>query len=238
MKMMKKMSVVIIAVTMLVVNLASAESFRLHSGTNFGMTMDEVRRIETNAGYEVQSKNGGFLGNSDNSNVVWFSAPNLAGIGGQVYYDFSATTGGVNECLYLLKGYSSNDFKILINSYIDKYGSPITQGDKFIDLPSEAHDAVDDVVEEIIHAKNISSKSQMMQMKVSKTELYQWLIPQDDGSTIDIILCEIKREESVSGYSLDPRYTTYISYSLRTAQEMQNVKDVSAEKEMARDADI
>lgn len=184
-----------------------AEEFTLHSGTKFGMTLEEIKEIEEKSGYVVETTTDGSVWNPDDSLCLWIAKTDLLGIGGNIGYDFSPTTGLCNECFYMVvnpstKSVSRKEITRTIEKYKSKYGEPVFSGE-YADIASEAHDAIDGYLYNKEHFSSYPAPN----------ELYQWWVEQEDGSVVDIIL--ISYDEFLIGPEL------FISYSLRTENEMQ-----------------
>ena len=110
---MKK--ILVFLIVLLTVNTAAiAETFQLHSDIQFGMTMDEVRQIETEAGYEVKESGGRFFGRTDDKACLSIPVPTLAGIGGQVFFDFDSEN-RLQMCLYSFSEFNDNSVSGLID---------------------------------------------------------------------------------------------------------------------------
>lgn len=205
--MKRLVSLLLVVMLMLPCVSSLAEDFTLHSGTKFGMTLEEIKEIEEKAGYTVEMTNDGSVWNPDDSLCLWIKNTDLLGIGGHIGYDFSPTTGLCNECFYYVvnpstKSVSAKEIMRTIEKYKSKYGEPVFKGE-YADIASEAHDAVDGY---LFNKENFSSYP-------APNELYQWWVEQEDGSVVDIIL--ISYDEWLIGPML------FISYSMRTENEIQ-----------------
>lgn len=222
---MKK--ILVFLIVLLTVNTAAiAETFQLHSDIQFGMTMDEVRQIETEAGYEVKESGGRFVGRTDDKACLSIPVPTLAGIGGQVFFDFDSEN-RLQMCLYSFSEFNDNSVSGLIDAYAAKYGTPLAEGKNYLDIDGEAHDALD------VYA---TTKDYC---KVTLEKFYQWLPIFDDGSAVDIMLVELNEAWTNISLGITTNFPRlYVTYSYRSADEIQTVLDEVQKKEAARDADI
>lgn len=210
---MKKILVFLI-VFLTVSTSALAEPFQLHSGVQFGMTMEEVKEIETKAGYEVES----------GSTRLSIKAPALAGIGGWVYYNFDSEN-RLQMCQYSFGDFNDTSVSGLIDAYTAKYGTPLAEGKHYVDIGGEVPDALDDYIN--------------CEKPATLKKFYQWLPTLDDGSAVDIMLAEWNEKWprlDIGGTFDMPRLR--VSYSLRSADEIQTLLEENQEKEAARNADI
>lgn len=225
--MKRLISFVLVAMVVLSCVSGMAEEFTLHSGTTFGMTLEEIKEIETNAGYEVEETVGALSANTDDSTCLKLEATELVGIGGSVCYDFSPETGGCNVCFYWVNANTEMQVENLIQAYCDKYGTPVSKGDVFLDIQGDAHNAIEEVSGDIAVCELFGEPTTI-------GSLYQWLIYQDDGSAVDIMIVPYK----YGGKYISLKNVVIVSYSLRTAEEMQAVADEAEKNQNARDADI
>lgn len=225
--MKRLVSLLLVGMLMLPCVSSLAEDFTLHSGTKFGMTLEEIKEIETKAGYEVEETVVALSANTDDSTCLKLEAPELAGIGGNVYYDFSLETGECNVCFYWLEPDTQMQVENLIQAYCDKYGTPVSKGDVFLDIPGDAHNAI----EQVAGSKAIY---ELFDEPVTVGSLYQWLIYQDNGSAVDILIVPYE----YGGKHISLHNIVVVSYSLRTAEEMQTVADEAEKIQNAREADI
>lgn len=205
---------------------ALAEQFTLRDGIQFGMSIDEIKKIEQEAGYEVE-ESFGYHDGSDDDVYLTLEVDNLAGIGGSVDYHFSVANKGLNACTYCFSsnvgdGYEDKDVVNLINAYSDKYGDTVATGDGFVDIPGEATDAVDSYafIGNSLVGRGIELKNYC-----------QWIYSLDDGDAVDIMLLECYMP------ILDTS-EVYVSYSYRSPSEMQAVYDMVQEKQAAVDSDV
>lgn len=100
---MKRRVLILVTILLAISALAHAETFQLHSGVQFGMSMDEVMKREVDAGYNVwENKNSYYLDEIGDINCLRLSAPNLAGLGGAIEYQFDTNNQQLNLCIYSL----------------------------------------------------------------------------------------------------------------------------------------
>jgi len=100
--------------------------FSIRSGVKFGMTIDEVDRIET----EV---NGLPAGTRQNDSDLYYGVETLAGISGlggydDLWYTFDKSTGQMNYFRYDF-GRKTSHYEELKANIIGKYGNPIHDND-------------------------------------------------------------------------------------------------------------
>lgn len=219
--MMKRlMSLLLTIILMLPYMNCMAEEFILHSGVKFGMTMEEVEESEEKAGYETIHESTYYC---DVPSFVKLAVANpelfKGDTWGKVGYCFDRNNNTVNACIYydISFGEETTPSKEeVVNAYLEKYGTPTVQN-SYISFPGEACDAYTYIAE--YSAKhsyvNIEDIWKLSIIDTVDKGCYQWLIPQEDGSMIDIMLLE----HNGPRYS-DKEYLA-ISYSLRTAEEVE-----------------
>lgn len=207
---MKKI-LVFLVVLLTVTTTALAEPFQLHSGTQFGMDMEEVKQIETEAGYEVGIGSTGWW--SSDPDDIWLHDSNLAGAGGYVYYDFDSDSHELNMCLYEFINENENTIDGLIKAYTKKYGNTVAEGDNYIDISGKAHDVIDGFDD--LRNKPLYT--------VTQKEFYQWIYQLDDGSAVDIMMVvwnlawyHMPWEQK----TIPDRLDLYVTYSFRSPDEM------------------
>lgn len=208
---------------------ALAEQFTLRDGIQFGMSIDEIKKIEQEAGYEVEESTG-FCKKEKAGDGIYltFLVDNLAGIGGRVNFIFSDTDNKLNECGYEFRKFDDNDVERLIDAYCNKYGDAIAIGDDFVDIQGDATDALD------IYAY-VETLADEMQLK----KYYQWVYSLDDGGAVDIMLVEwneVYIQKSLNIAMDSPE--VWVTYSYRSPSEMQAVYDMVQEKQAAVDSDV
>lgn len=214
----------------------TSEEITLHSGVKFGMTLQEVEELEKAAGnYSFQYKTPDNCYSSLKSVYASSYMPTCiklsvydsslfggisggAGIAGaRVGYCFDKND-TVNACIYYYLPFGNTTTpskKEIVNAYIEKYGEP-TVRNSYIDFPDgQAGDAYSYYRSFNSNYTNLTtSLYELSLVSLIEDGCYQWLIFQDDGSIVDIMLLEY--EWNRSGYN---SFLT-ISYSLRTPQEV------------------
>lgn len=231
---MKRRILFLVTILLTVSALAHAETFQLHSGVQFGMSMDEVKKLEIDAGYDVKEWTNSLyldeIGEIDCLRLSWI--PNLAGVGGAIEYQFDRNSQKLNLCIYSLSGSLTNsEMDQLVNAYTKKYGQVISDGNDFFDIPGSAYDAYDIYLEE---ANSILTKE--LQVKA----FYQWLSPLENGGAVDIQMIAMRQSyQKVWGQAQWPDSNSlYVTYSYRSPDEMKLIYSEMQEKEDARNADI
>lgn len=202
---------------------ACAESFSLHNGTRFGMTKEEVTKIE--------EENGVILEKAEKS-LIW---PNVDALesegwisiagqpGSELYYVFDDDK--LTTCLYFyydapafLTGNYSIGEETVLNALVKKYGNPTTTIDNYVNVG-----AAFDAISQYMHMYN---GDYFDGSRVSEN-LYQWIVPSDEGY-VDIMFLTVYSEYEYR----------FISYSLRTFEEMEGVLQTEADKQNQLDTDL
>lgn len=178
---MKKLIAFISIVVMLLVNCASAETFSLHSGVEFGMTMEEVKSAEEGAGCSVST------GNQEISVKTEY----LGGIaGGYINYYFS-TNGNLNKCRYQFG--NAGDYYTLQEMYSGKYGAPMATGDALKEISGESGCTSDALTDYQSCVADYTFNFGKIWSAIKMNGKCQWFVPVDDGSVVEIVLVSFER---------------------------------------------
>lgn len=105
---------------------ANAEDITLHSGVNFGMTIDEVLAQEKNSGYELEKIEKDY-GSSKLSTIYELTGATVAGIDlSDINYLFDSD-GNLYAATYVLGSIFSDlepNYSIIEGALVEKYGEP------------------------------------------------------------------------------------------------------------------
>lgn len=124
---MKKIaSILMILVMLFSVSAFGEEEFTLHSGTKFGMTMDEVRSIEEAAGFTVPQ---------GASNKMLQIDGQVAGYSGTIYYYFTDNENGTLDRMEYMFS-DSSIYETMEKALEKKYGPTDYNSLRGISLPS------------------------------------------------------------------------------------------------------
>lgn len=178
---------------------ASAEQFIIHNGVAFGMTHEDVAKLETDAGFEVGSY----------EEDIWTKEPSIdvkgtiAGASGaEITYQFG-TNDSLHEADYNL--WDKGNYQNVLTAMISKYGDPNTNAD----WVNANYD----------HSVWLSTSVAGVSIfyTINSMEWSSWLIKQDDGSFVSIDLVYM----NITDKSTTDRI--YISYSLKSEEEVNNL---------------
>ena len=176
------------------------EEFTLRNGVKFGMSKEEVYKLESEYGVELRTVIlPTFTETADGVTVLGDSGCSL-------YYDFTADD-KMDSMAYFLTGDFDNYYTYLKGKYgdpvIDRYG-------QFLDI-GEAPNAKDYIDDMWIEACGFEA---------SNANYTQWWYPVGEEGYIDILLMRVNLTRSTT----TNRYTTLIlSYTYRTNEEKDRI---------------
>ncbi len=224
---MKKVLCLLISVIIVFTSVSAfAEAFTIHSGVQFGMTMDEVIQKENDAGFTNAFKmelEESMIYNcpEDHDTVSVRVYGQIAGVNNsKIMYHFS-DNGGLDSALYLL-GRASDDmvYTNIRKSLIKKYGEPdktlsaVWHAFLDMDVYSDADYFTDN--------PNVSGTN----MKFNNIKCYydeSWLIPQDDGGYVIITGYNYSKDLIIGSPNDTMRnFYTYIGYQYFSKVEIEN----------------
>lgn len=210
---MKKMFCLVISLLVLLGSVsAMAEGFSIHSGVEFGMTMDEVIQKEKDAGFSVETIE---LDDYDGWNCPDNHSPSAVSVDGQIAginganitYHFQ-NNGKMDAAIYLL-GATSGVYAPIRDSLIRKYGEPDT------DMSDVWHSYLD---LDVYSKADYNSQRNIHVCKIDYLNDDSWLLPQEDGSYIIITGLEFSQKIA----SLGTYIWTYVGYQLFSEEEINN----------------
>lgn len=233
---MKRIVSLIVVLCLLLSATCFAEDFTLHSGTTFGMTVDEVMEAERKQGFEpkvIERKNSFapegikrvsvhpelLAGQEDGEVVFFFDDDRLT----SCFYSFS---------WYEVKGLLALDWSIPADAYEsllaklkEKYGAALTGGDKYIDFGTAAYDAYDWYP----HYKQFMGCTEIEIM-----DSCQWLVEADDKLVQIVIMYEKCYISNIGTYMGD----VIISYNIVSADEYEKVMEEAEKKTQSANDDL
>lgn len=207
--MKKVISILLIMSVLIVCGIGSAvsEGFTLHSNVEFGMTRDEVIKLESAAGFDVSEESDMWRGGT----YIEIKG-NIAGVSNaRIDYIFDADDKVKEADYYMFSTKSANgDYDTLLSALKNKYGEP----------------NADDIW---ISALNDSSilmtgrmigyiANSMLGTSVVSAKGKTWLLEQDDDSFVSIDIFNIINSEG--------KDLTYITYGHYTKEDVDNIRNM------------
>lgn len=210
---------------------ALAEGFSVHSGVEFGMTMDEVIQKEKDAGfsnveiYEFEDKDNKYCLDKHSPKGVKVVGQ-IAGFGGAyIVYHFQEN-GGMDAAIYTLAFDFSdkNQYAAVRESLTKKYGEPdpLMSDVQHTYLDMDVYAYPDDNYETFYDLASASCE-------ITYAYDDSWLVPQDDGSYIIVSGCNYNLYVKSSYIGTQSYYITTVGYQ-RFSEE-----DVNAALTKAQD---
>lgn len=220
---MKRLVSLLIALIMALTSVSAlAEGFSVHSGVEFGMTMDEVIRKEKDAGfsnvevYELEDKDNKYCVNKHSSAGVKVCGQ-IAGFDGAfIVYHFQEN-GGMDAAIYTLDFNFSgeNQYATIRESLAKKYGDPdpLMSDVWHTYLDMDVYAFPDDQYESFKDTAGVSCT-------ITYTYDDSWLVPQDDGSYIIVSGCNYNLYVKSSYSGTLSSYVTTVGYQRFTEEEV------------------
>lgn len=226
---MKKILCLLISmIVLLTVGSAFAEAFTLHSGVQFGMTMDEVIQNEKNAGFAKAIKEELHISKSyncraDHDIISIRISGQIAGVANSsITYHFR-NDGRLDSAVYILG--NKSDRKVYTNirkSLINKYGEPDEEMSAvwhaFLDMDvySETDYRIDNPV-------FVTSVTPVLYENIKYYYDDSWLIPQNDGGYVIITGCQFTEDIAYTLLNDSGTYLyTYVGYQYFSKEEIEN----------------
>lgn len=158
---------------------ALAEQFTLHSGVMFGMTKDEVRQVEKDAGFDVEEVKMDKMYRRNCQEIHLDKAISVSGqiagvSGANIMYHFDEE-GQLDSAVYNLgQANSYGAYTPIRESLIQKYGEPDS------DMSEVWHTYLN------MDVYSVSDYCAGFNMNVDSSYNDSWLIPQEDGTYVII----------------------------------------------------
>ncbi len=202
---MKKIGL-LLGIMLLVICVTStvfADAFTIHSGVVFGMSRDEVQKIESTAGFSTETDDDPLF--REDGIVELEIQGNIAGVSdARIEYLFKEDK--LTEAVYyLFSKYDNGNYDTFLSSMKNKYGEPNANEIWVAALDSSLMTGrmVATISNSMLGTSIISSKSSV------------WLLEQEDGSYVSIDLLNINNS---NGRSL-----VYITYASFTKDEVNSI---------------
>ena len=223
--MKKLISILLIGMLLFSSISALAEDFTLHSGVTFGMTMDEVKSLEQNAGFAIETDDHKY----DSSKVA--SALEVTGkIAGfensDIHYLFD-NSGKLYAATYWLRTNDAleSDYATIQNALEGKYGNP---NDAWLLVANRIGFEPNDYLSLAGLARN--NKNVLPYYN-------SWLVELEDGNYV--VIAHYKDSATVFGMTLNMHIVGYQWYSAEEmANELNDISNEADENQSQRDNDL
>ena len=197
---MKKWTALLLALVLMTAGCAvSADEaeFQLRNGIHFGDSLYEVKRKET-----LPMEDG----SEDKTNNIWFKGT-IAGMSGEVRYDFDENTGKLTDMLYAFSSTTDRDevdswYETLKKGLIRKYGDPLNNtGGSLHLITGEAYS----------HGFTlINLYEQLLDYTGSYRDYDEWIVDSgNDHVKIDLFCYYIRDKSYEYTYHIDLSYHYY-----------------------------
>lgn len=200
---MKKMLCLVISLIVLLGSVSAlAEGFSIHSGVEFGMTMEEVIQKEKDAGfsdveiYEIDDFEIKYCSDEHSPKGVQVYGQIAGADGANIVYHFQEN-GGMDAAIYTLNASSTNKdrYAAVRESLTKKYGKPdsLMSDVWHTYLDMDVYSYADSCYEKY------NNPSIGMSCEIEYSYNDSWLVPQDDGSYIIISGCDYDMDVTRAG---------------------------------------
>lgn len=185
---------------------AMADVFSVHSNVQFGMSMDEVKKLESDAGFEVNESTDLFR-DCPTLEVTG----NIAGVSGAAITYLFDNNKKLKEADYRMFaiGGIGGDYDTLLSALINKYGTPNAD---------ETWIAALNNPDILMTGRMIAYISNAMFGSVVSSKGEAWLQEQEDGTFVSIDIFNI--------INSDGKKLNYITYGSYTSEEIENLKNM------------
>ena len=203
---MKKIGL-LLGIMLLVICLTStafADAFTLHSGVMFGMTIEEVEKLEKEAGFSTEVSSYVIL--RDEGATELEVSGTIAGVSDAtieyIFYDNKL----VEADYRLYSAYTTGEYNTFLSTMKNKYGEP--------NAPEAWITALDKT---LVTGRTVKvTANQMFGDTINKIDSAVWLIEQSDGSFISIDLVNINKTDTKNKTTDLP----FITYAIFTSDEV------------------
>lgn len=189
---MKKITAVIIILVLILnlsISVALADGFSIHSGVEFGMTLDQVKAQESSTGFTVSAGDLSYsaLGYKNDKSMVAITKAafgtndpptvhgSIAGFDDSYIYYFFNDDKLVSAIYHFGEKNKSDRYDTVSSALESKYGEPMIENGQTLAIPTKGKNAID----LIVHLYRVGD---ILECPVSA--LRQWLIPVDNGYVV------------------------------------------------------
>lgn len=201
---MKRLVSLLMVFALMMISVAWAEEFTIHSGVKFGMSVDEVIAAEKANGFHAELNNSGDV--SFEGQVAGYKETN-------VYYQFANQS--LVSARYQFNANKADDiFDVVQRTLTEKYGEPVAE-DGYLDFKIEGESVLD------FYAECASYGS------CDVKAFSQWVYPISNGY-VDIMLIDFKWLGKIPAVLASYSYLTeenYTSFYNEKAEEMNQKND-------------
>lgn len=243
---MKKTLAIIMSINLLLVCLGvygESTTFSVRGGISFESSKEYIMDYEKSQGNEMTEHTKAEYWYT--TNCIQYQSIKFAGYENTSVVYYFNNNNELESILYtpmhFVKDKASADAQYnTFNNALEKYGSPIASGDKYIQFNEEAHDAIHYFSDEVFHHYS-SGKGGTTKIESDIITSAQRLFPLENGY-VDIMLIEFREHDDVTwtgvGSFSDDLYHVVVSYTFVTEEQVQKVKDANLELQNAIENDL